>query len=355
MISDLLMSGYLYLQLQGVHVHGVVGRVANLLNGTYYPVSDKLYSILKKKFGIKSRHDDFNGSDIQRRQVFCRTVLDSLNKSKRIWLEYLPELKRWQFKPESSLQTDSCYAYIESKEGNLVLANSTKSVDIWTGKGPESWWEDMLRVKIIQDTQYIANKAARGISVAGFTGQYKLKLNGFYIPVSESSGTKRNSDGRTNDYDTDSEEIENAEVCRYMKADATCDCWLEYNYEYHAWQFKPTKSLNSINCWAYIETHDISTQTFINPWELAKMMSSDEGNPDMSRLDTFRRRSLSSNANMYDNQLFPTGRKDVELNAIQAVTHNETWMPMVPEKFKWYAINGFKKQTVMISSHRRDK
>ena len=42
-----------------------------------------------------------------------------------------------QFKPGNALQRDLCFAYIDSKDGNLLMNNSTKSIDVWTGKGPE--------------------------------------------------------------------------------------------------------------------------------------------------------------------------------------------------------------------------
>jgi hypothetical protein len=79
-----------------VLIHGVIGRTASLLNGKYSVYSEP---------SLKSANQ----------KLFFRYFKQDLNKPRKIFMEYMSDLKRWQFKPEKGLGIDLCWAYIESK------------------------------------------------------------------------------------------------------------------------------------------------------------------------------------------------------------------------------------------------
>jgi hypothetical protein len=112
--------------MEEIRVAGVIGRTASLVNGTYSHQSDT------------NRDDDSHSDNFNKSQRFLKISKESKSNTK-VWLEYIPAIERWQFKPERGLGKDLCWAYIDSKDGKLFVSSNSRSIEMWTGKGPGSW------------------------------------------------------------------------------------------------------------------------------------------------------------------------------------------------------------------------
>ena len=209
-------------------------------------------------------------------------------------------------------------------------------------------WEEMPSVRINQTSKVIGTSNVEGIDVKGFTGQYRNKLNGFYVI------------DKIND--------NNKNLPLYKHSDDGIDNWLEFDMKHNAWQFKTKKSLNTEHCWAFIETEKQNEQNLL-PHELNNYINSSDVNDhefnfnqtgtgtgtssskNLSLMETFRSGSVAS----AETATSPSSRgtaanSRLSVGGLNNSAKDNTYTEITPQKFKWYAKNGFTKQTIVVSS-----